>query len=473
MSKYAFYRFSLPLACTAALLVAATTPARAEEAATLAALQAQLKELSQQVQALNARVAEQDAVIAAQKSQIVAAPAAAPAAQSWDRTAAAAAPPVSSGGKTPVTLTMGERLRIESADGLYSFEPYGRAHMDAAFFRDDQSDRANNAQMRRARLGFRGKIGEDLAYRMELDFGNEDLNLRDAFLTYSGFDVADLHLGNMKPALGLEQLTSSNDIMFVERAGATNAFTRGHVLGAAATAGGDNWSLRGGVYNEDARVNSTDDEAVSVDLRGTADLLRQSPHVLHVGLGGSWRKPNSTTNSFTFAAAPAGVGSSIVSTGALADVDDALVYGAELAGIFGPLSWQGEYLRADISRGTAPSASLWGAYGQAGWLLTGETRPYDAKNGVFGRVRPENPFSPRNNSWGALEILARYDRLSLNDSGAGVLGGAMDQYAFGFNWYLRNNLRLMANYTIVDTDDNAVVPNDDPDVVHLRAQWDF
>lgn len=464
-------------------LTAASLPALADDAATLAAMQAQLKALAEQVQALNAKVEAQNATIEKQQQEIathktapaLAAPIAATTAQAWDAQAVASAPPVVSGGKTPVKLTMGQRLKIESADGLYSFEPYGRANFDLTMFNDDQLDRANNAAIRRARLGFRGKLGEDFAYRMEMDFGNEDTNIRDAFLTYSGLEFADLHLGNMKPAFGFEQLTSSNDLLMVERAAVSNAFTRGHILGGTVTSGRKNWSLRTGVYNEDARTNNgTDDEAVSVDARVTTDLLRESDNVLHVGAGGSWRKPNSVANSMTFAAAPAGTGPlSIVSTGAIADVDNALLYGAELGAVFGPWSLQSEYMIADVTRNGAPSARFDGWYAQTGWLLTGERRPYDGSAGVFGRVKPKNPLSLSNGDWGAFEVLARYDTLSLNDAGAGILGGEVDQYGLGVNWYMLDNVRMMFNYTRVNSDSNAVVADDSPDVYHLRAQWDF
>lgn len=461
-------------------LMAAPRPILADDAAAIAALQAQLTALSAQVQALTTKVEEQNTTITAQQAELAAqrTSAALPAAtraQAWDAQAYATAPAVVSGTQTPVKVTLGPRMKIESADGLYSFEPYGRVHFDAVVFDDDRLDRANNAALRRARLGFRGKMGEDLAYRMEMDFANEATNIRDAYLTYSGLGFADLSLGNMKPAIGFEQLTSSNDLLLVERAAVTNAFTRGHVLGATITSGGDDWSLRTGIYNEDAGSNGgADDEALSAEARVSADLLRDTPAVLHLGAGGSWRKPDSASNSMTFSAAPAGTGPlSIVSTGALADVDTAIIYGGELGAVFGPWSLQGEYMRASVARRAAATATFDGWYAQTGWLLTGETRPYDGGSGLFGRVTPDQPFSLSEGAWGAFELVARYDTLSLNDAGAGVFGGEVDQYALGINWYLRENLRMMLNYTSVRSDRNAVAANDAPDVYHLRTQWDF
>jgi phosphate-selective porin len=49
----------------------------------------------------------------------------------------------------------------------------------------------------------------------------------------------------------------------------------------------------------------------------------------------------------------------------------------------------------------------------------------------------------------------------------------MTDITLGLNWYLRDNARLMFNYVDVDTDDKAVVANDDPKVMTVRAQWDF
>lgn len=464
-------------------LTVAALPARADDAATLAQLQAQLNALSAQVNALNAKVAAQDATIAAQQATIAKQAAVTPtpvtttstqtAAQHWDAKAVASAPPVVSATQTPVKVSMAEQLKIESADGLYSFQPYGRVHFDTVVFDDDKLDRANNASLRRARLGFRGQMGDDLAYRMEMDFANEDANIRDAYLTYSGLGFADIHLGNMKPALGMEQLTSSNDILMAERSSVTNALTRGHILGATLTSGGHDWSLRTGIYNEDASVNNgTNDEALSAEARLTTDLLRDTPDVLHVGGAISWQKPNG--NTMTLKAAPAGSGPlSIVSTGAISNVDDMRVYGLEAAAGFGPLLLQGEYMLADVSRSGARDASFDGWYAQAAWLLTGERHPYSGKTGIFGRVKPHHPFSLSQGEWGAFELLARYDTLSLNDADAGINGGGVDQYALGMNWYLRNNLRLMLNYTHVDSDGNAVVANDAPDVYQLRTQWDF
>lgn len=453
-----------------AMALLATTPAYAAKQMSMEEMQAQLERLAQQVDKLSGVVENQNNIIEAQKTQL----------QTQDQKLALQVEKIASiqpaaGEADPneVKIKMDKGLKIESADGKYSFQPFGRVHVDATNFIDDKSDQPNGANFRRARLGFKGDIGEDLNYKAEVDFAGDATNLKETYIAYTGFEPADLWIGNFKPPVGLEQNTSSNYMEFIEQAPVTNAFTRDEILGIAAKGGGENWSLAAGVFNEDASVNSADDESVSFDAKGTVDLLQNSPNVLHFGLGGSYRSPNSTSESVSLSAKPAGTGRNLISTGGIDDVDSVTVLGAEAAAVFGPFSAQGEYMRysAEQSSGADPEFDGW--YAQASYFLTGETRPYKGNVGNFDRVKPKSPFSLKNGGWGAWEVLARIDNLDLNDASSGVEGGEMTDITLGLNWYLRDNARLMFNYVDVDTDENAVEADDDPKVMTVRAQWDF
>jgi phosphate-selective porin OprO/OprP len=449
------------LLLTTAMVVVAASPAYAGKQMSMEEMQAALEKLSGKVEELSATVQSQNHIIEAQKTQI----------QSQDAKLASISP--AAGGDDEIKIKMGKNLKIESADGKYSFQPLGRVHLDFTHFQDDRKDHPDGANFRRARLGFRGDIGEDFNYKAELDFGGEAVNFKDVYLAYTGFEVADFWLGNFKPPLGLEQNTSSNYMEFVEQAPVTTAFTRDEIIGFAAKGGGENWSLSGGIFNEDASVNTTDDESWSFDARGSVDLLQDSPNVLHLGLGGSYRTPNATTESVTLSGRPAGTGSNMITTGAITNVDSVMVGGVEAAAVFGPFSAQGEYLRYDTERSSGSDPSFDGWYAQASYFLTGESRPYKGDVGNFDRVKPKTPFSVKEGGWGAWEILARADNLDLNDEGAGVTGGEMNNYTLGVNWYLRDNIRMMFNYVDVNTDEEGVVADDDPQVMTLRTQWDF
>lgn len=374
-----------------------------------------------------------------------------------------------------VKISMNPMPKIESQDGAYSFQPFGRIHMDVTHFDDDAFDHASNANFRRARLGFKGNLGEDFKYKSEFDFAEEAVNFKEVSLTYTGLDSADVKVGHQKPSFGMEQNTSANYLMFIERAAPTNAFTRDEEIGLNVLAGGDQWSLGAGIFNEDAGNDDTgEDEDITYDIRGSVNLLgltddNNDSDVLHVGAGYSHRRP---TGNVRFNAKPAGDGNNIIDTGNIGSVDDVSVYSAEIAAIFGPFSLQSEYFMADLSRsGGNADADFDGYYAQAGWFLTGESRPYKGSAGNFGRVKPLRSFDLKTGDWGAWEILARVENTNLNDGG--ITGGELDNYSLGLNWYLTDYVRVMANVIDVDTDSNAVTANDDPMVYNARVQWDF
>jgi phosphate-selective porin OprO/OprP len=145
--------------------------------------------------------------------------------------------------------------------------------------------------------------------------------------------------------------------------------------------------------------------------------------------------------------------------------------------VYGPLSVQGEYFHNSINRKAATDLSVNGWYGQASYFLTGESRPYSAKSGTFGRVKPNNPFSLKEGGLGAWELAARYSSIDLND-GTALQGGAVKDITLGVNWYLNSHTRLMANYIMVDSDavkpsGSNVAANDDPNIFLVRAAVDF
>ncbi len=468
------------LVTSAAILLAMSSPAIASESMSMEQMQKQLEALSKQVEKLSAVVEQQNQVITTQKSQIQTHDA--KIAEQGEKVSqqsakigeiAAIAPAAGGGDENAVKITMKPSPKFESADGKYSFQPLGRAHLDFTHFADDKRDHPDGAHLRRARIGAKGDLGEDFNYKFEVDFGGEATNITETYLAYTGLGFADVVLGNAKPPMGLEQNTSSNYMTFIENSPATNAFTRAEVLGGTLKGGGDNWSLAGGVYNEDAGVNTTDDESWSGEVRGSVDLLQESDNVLHLGASGSLRTPNATAETVTLTGKPAGTGSNMITTGSIANVDTSMVLGAEAAAVFGPFSMQGEYLNYAIDRDSGSDPEFDGWYVQAGYFLTGESRPYKGSTGNFERVKPSRPFSLKDGGPGAWEVVGRVDQLDLNDEGAGVTGGKMTDWTLGVNWYMTDNVRMMLNYVDVNTDDNAVVANDDPSVVTLRTQWDF
>lgn len=319
----------------------------------------------------------------------------------------------------------------------------------------------------------KGKVGQGFGYKAEVDFANNDSKITDAYINYTGIDHVELKAGQFKEPVGLDNLTSSKNILFIERASATS-LTPGRNIGLQASTYGDYWTLTGGVFGDDVGASSTDDEQYSVTARATiAPIMREDASV-HLGVAGSFRSPDSASDSVRYRARPdtrlANLRS--VDTGSITGVDDVTLLGLEVAAAWQSLFMQGEYTYSDISRDVGADVDVEGHYVQAAWTLTGETRPYDVKKGVYGRIKPHSPFNLKDGGAGAWEIAARYSNLDLND-GIALTGGEMDSYTLGLNWYPNNYVRFMANYIMVEADANGVTPNDEPHIFALRGQVEF
>ncbi len=87
-----------------------------------------------------------------------------------------------------------------------------------------------------------------------------------------------------------------------------------------------------------------------------------------------------------------------------------------------------------------------GFYASASWFLTGESRSYDAAEGMFGRVIPNHPFDWGRGGWGAWEVAARYSQVDLDD--AGVHGGRLGMWMLGANWYPHSHVKWRFDYGI-------------------------
>jgi phosphate-selective porin OprO/OprP len=101
--------------------------------------------------------------------------------------------------------------------------------------------------------------------------------------------------------------------------------------------------------------------------------------------------------------------------------------------------------------------------------MTGESRPYNRNAGAFGRVSPRKPFSLRERTFGAWELVSRFSRLDLNDQE--VKGGIMNLVTVGVNGYLTSRVKVMLDYAFGQVDH---IENDgDVRILEGRVQYEF
>ncbi|MCB1557008.1 MAG: hypothetical protein KDJ15_06810 [Alphaproteobacteria bacterium] len=356
--------------------------------------------------------------------------------------------------------------------GEFSWQPTGRIHLDAGIIDDDKKDNPNSAEFRRARLGMQGTVAKDFGYKAEIDFANETVAFKDVYVNYTGLDQTEFRIGHFKPGYSLEDMTSSNDITFIERSAATEPFSLSEQIGAGVINYGDNYHVAAGAFNDDAGRESDDDEQWSISGRLTGTPYRKEEKLVHIGGSVSYREPDQANDRFDYDSRAENRLQTTDSVSAVInDGKHALVTGLEAAVASGPFSAQGEYVRADIENRAGNDPHFYGATAQLAYTLTGENRPYSIKKGAFTGITPTRPFDPVRGEWGAFEIAARYSYLDLNDGG--INGGKMETVTLGTNWYPNDYARFMFNVVIADTDRHAVTPDDDPVIFLTRSQMKF
>jgi phosphate-selective porin OprO/OprP len=113
-------------------------------------------------------------------------------------------------------------LTASDVDELSSSDVYAKQDPDSRTL-------ADQFELRRARLGVKGKLAKYFGYEIVGNFpGTATIDV--AYLDFTRFDQANLRAGKFKQPIGLEQLTSSNNIDFMERSYA-NQLTPGKRLG--------------------------------------------------------------------------------------------------------------------------------------------------------------------------------------------------------------------------------------------------
>jgi phosphate-selective porin OprO/OprP len=350
------------------------------------------------------------------------------------------------------------------SDGGFEAVLGGRLHLDAVSFDDDLTVFQDEVDWRRIRPALSLKLGDDISAKVEYEFRPGHKGWRSLWIAYDGIENVKITLGNQPTPFGLENSTSSNDTVFMERSLAY-AFDNQFLLGGTIDYYGSGWTASAGVYKEGIEADDgVRNKGTSFVGRVTFAPVKDDSMTLHLGANVAYFDADSGGMSFSSRPEVGITEVNLVRTGGLADADSSLTFGLEAALAAGSFAVQGEYLWADVNRSLNEDPNFSGAYIQASYILTGEKYGYKRKGAVLGGVEPKS-------DWGAIEVGARYSTIDLEDSL--VTGGEESNVTLGINWYPCNNFRLMANYVMVDASPNSVGLDESPSALEFRAQVAF
>ncbi|MDK2761190.1 MAG: hypothetical protein KYX64_07500 [Sphingopyxis sp.] len=448
------------LLATSMLILPSTAQAQAMSADEAAALRAELAALRAKVERLEARIDQAP-------PPVVAATAPAPAPES----APVAASSPADASATQIKWRGAPEFR--TADG-WSFKLRGRVQVDAAYvaapsaIADPLLGFSN--ELRRVRLGIAGTIPGGFGYKMDADFAGANVVLLDAVMTYQDGPVK-LTVGQHNTFQGLEELSSSNDTSFMERAAFTDAFNFTRRAGVSAEYAKGALLVQGGVFTDNFATIDGGNDGFSMDGR-VVFAPKAGKTQLHVGGSAHWRKLGDTALPVRYRQRPLVHTTDIrfIGTPNIA-AESETGFGAEAAFIRGRLHGVAEAFWQSVDRAGPDDPQFFGGSVEAGLFLTDDTRAY--KDGIFREIRVKNPVG--DGGFGAVQVNVRYDYLDLND--AGIVGGRQDGYMASLIWTPIDYVRFMVNYARLQYHD-AVIPaagNRDygVDSVGARAQIAF
>lgn len=350
-------------------------------------------------------------------------------------------------------------LTVRSADGQFEGQVSARIHFDAYFFDNDIEESVSTTEFRRARLTLRGKVHE-WDYLWENDFAGQDerngSGFRHMFIaTHLG--PGRLTLGQFKPYRGMEELTSSNHILMMERpfASATGIHAgRQWQQGVGYLVARERHSMGLSGFNIRG-AGSARNDGVGAAGRITVVPIKAEQQLLHLGASFSHENGTGLTPAFNANALYAGRRgpSQRIATTLEGGRVDALGVEAAISarGFFA----QAEYIAAEFHQASGPTQRVNTYYAQGGYTLNGQMRPYDSERAVFRSPAGVN----------IVQLTARYDHINnadINDLQA-------ESITFGINYFANPAVRFMANYTLGDN----TFTGDRTRQLALRAQLAF
>lgn len=358
---------------------------------------------------------------------------------------------------------------LKSKDGNNTLQVTGRLHMDYRQYTPDYgtgqtTDTYQNlAEIRRARFGVRGQFQKDFKYEIVGNLGNDvgaassSTTMDVAWVNYAANPEAQFQFGLFKMPFSLEQLTSSNNIEFMERS------LIGQVEGEFIPGKETGFMLHGipkpgltyqlavsrGRANKDAVSDSLD--YVGRVTTNIADLAGSKAFIGHLGAAYSQGEVRGGVTASS-ARNEARAQNAFFTGPALGGITDRTRQGLEAAFAYNAFKVQAEQFAFKYDPTTGADQEIKGHYIFLVYNLTGEN--YNYKDGVFGSLKPNTPVDKGGRgAWQVGVRVSEFDAAPI-----AVAAGKTNRataVTYGVTWFATENLRFMLNY--VDTKyDHAV-----------------
>jgi phosphate-selective porin OprO and OprP len=386
-------------------------------------------------------------------------------------------------------------LSAASGDSNFVFQLHGLVQTDNRTFFNDRDNHGKSIQgndtflLRRARPIFSGTLYKDFDFNFTPDFAGSSVQIFDVYLNYRYAPWLQLRGGKFKVPVGLEVLQSDPVTGFSERA-LPSALMPSRDIGFQlwGDVANGRLSYAAGVFNGvgDGRNSANSDFEDHREFAGRLFLLPfkgtsvSALQNLGFGVGGSWGNTSSNATGLANAYLTDGQEQFFAYTNGVVANGEHWRLSPQGYYYWGPFGLLGEYAISNqkVSKG-ATSARLentaWQIAGS--WIITGEDASYAG-------VTPKHPFDPRAGHWGALQLVARYADLNIDDNAFPIFANPATSaseakaWAVGLNWFLNKNIRVNTSFSRTTFEGNinpkaATVVRQPEEVVITRLQLAF
>lgn len=352
-------------------------------------------------------------------------------------------------------------LEVTHGDADLRLRLGGRLHLDAGVFTGNNPRPDEDVELRRARVSLALRFQREWRGLVDYDFGRNE-GFRNLWLRWQGESPWQVTAGAHQSPFSMEEVTSSNHSVFLERSLA-NALTPGYLVGLSGSWREGDSAFGVGLFG-DSLENEPRRRAEGLGAvgRGTTSFLRSKENLVHVGASVELRDVESSSRFRLRTRPETALGDQrLVDTRTLDGVDFVSTAGAEVAWRHRRVLGQAEWIASHVSL-PSENPTFTGAYAQVSGFLTDHKRPYSTRRGRFA-----NPDLDPGEQ--AFELGLRFSHLDLTDGA--IEGGVERNVTLGGTWYLGPHLRVLSNAVFAFARPDRDGRERDLQIWQLRLQW--
>jgi phosphate-selective porin OprO/OprP len=256
-----------------------------------------------------------------------------------------------------------------------------------------------------------------------------------------------LSVGKQKEPISLPRLMTLTWNPMQERAAAENVLLTSRNIGILLSghAFDDRVTWSGGVFNNwiDSGESFSDNANQFVGRATWLPMLsRDESNLIHLGVGVRY---DSAKQGLRYNGVPEVRDAPLFVDTGLFDAESSTLVNLEASWRKGPVWILAELTRNDVDAPGYGNPTFSGYHVVGTWAVTGEMRPYNRKNGVFGALPVARDVD--HGGHGAVELVLRWSEVDLTD---GLIdGGEMQVATVGATWWASTGFNVSLNYQAI------------------------